>query len=667
MTGTLGESSARLREMLHERRGVFFVLDPRGVVLHAEGPGLEPLGRDPGLGRSALDLYADAPWLVDLVRRALEGQAASGAGPVRGRIAEMSVAPVRDAEGRLLAAVGFAADVTQERAERAALRTERDLSAAVLDTAGALVVVLDREGRVVRFNRACERTTGWGFEEMRGRPIWDLLLLPEEREPVRRVFAELADGRFPSTFENYWLARDGSRRLIAWSNTALLGEGDRVEYVIGTGIDVTEARRAEAELKRQAARLAALADASRAFASGLDHRSVLETVVKLLAELVGDCCLLRTISEDGLLLETVSFWHRDPRRGALIRAAHLAAPQRVDEGVTAQVLATGQSLLIPELTPERIRAEMKPEYWHYLDSVRSVLIAPLTARGRTFGHVTMLRDAPGPPYTHEDRTFLEDLAVRAAESVENARLYATAQAAVAARDEFLSIASHELRTPLAALKLALQNLRRMLGATAGAAARRSLEAGERQTGRLETLVAALLDVSRIQAGRLDLSLETVDLSALVHETVAQFEEQLALCGCKVTVRAPAPVEGRWDRLRLGQVVVNLLSNAMKYGEGQPIELEVEGDGRQARLSVSDHGIGLPPEAQRRIFQRFVRAVSSRNYGGLGLGLYIARRLAEAHGGTLGVHSQPGEGSTFTLELPVAGPPPAAPPPTPTPG
>jgi PAS domain S-box-containing protein len=663
---TLGETSARLRELLDERRGIFFVLDPRGVVLHAEGPGFEPLGRDPGLGRSALDLYADAPWFVDLVRRALDGQAASGSGDVRGRLTEMSVAPVRDPSGSLMAVVGFATDVTEEREERAALRTERDLSAAVLDTAGALVVVLDRDGRVVRFNRACERTTGWRFEEVRGQPLWDVLLLPEEREPVRRVFAELAAGRFPNTFENFWVARDGSRRLIAWSNTALVGEGGGVEYVIGTGIDVTEARRAEEELRRQAMRLTALADASRAFASGLDYRSVLETVVKLLAELVGDCCLVRTVSEDGLLLDPVAFWHRDPRRGALIRSAHMAWPQRVDEGVTGTVLATGRSLLIPELTPERVRAEMKPEYWHYLDSVGSVLIAPLAARGRTFGHVTMLRDAPGPAYTDEDRIFLEDLAVRAAESIENARLYGTAQAAVAARDEFLSIASHELRTPLAALRLALQNLWRMLGGAADAAGQRSLEAALRQAGRLETLVAALLDVSRIQAGRLDLSLEEVDLAGLVRETVAQFEDQLAQAGCAVSVRAPGPVPGRWDRLRLGQVVVNLLSNAMKYGEGKPIEIEVEGDGPRARLSVRDHGIGLGPEAQRRIFQRFVRAASSRNYGGLGLGLYIARRLAEAHGGTLGVRSQPGQGSTFTLELPLCGPAPSGPPQTPAP-
>ncbi len=658
---TPGVTSPRLRGLLQGRPGLLLLLDPRGVVLHAEGIGFERTGgAEPG--RSILEAYAGAAWVLDLARRALDGHPAGGRGELRGRPAEASFVPVRDAAGGLVAVLGFATGVAAEPEEPADLPAERDLSAAVIQTAGALVVVLDREGRVVRFNRACERTTGWSFEEMRGRTFWEVLLLPDEVEPVKQVFAELAAGRFPNAFENHWLARDGSRRLIAWSNTALTGEGGRVEYVVGTGIDVTEARRGEAQLKQQAARLEALADASRAFASGLDYRSVLETVVKRLAELIGDSCLVRVVSEDGAWLEPVAYWHRDPRRGAMIRSAQVAWPQRPGEGLTGRVLATGESLLIPHLTAEQVRAEMKPEYWHYLESVTSVLIAPLTARGHTFGHVTMLRDAPGPAYTPEDQSFLEDLAVRAAESAENARLYGTAQAAVAGRDEFLSIASHELRTPLAALKLAVQNLKRVLGEASGATGRRTLDAAERQAGRLETLVAALLDVSRIQAGRLELSFEEVDLASLVEETVAQFEEQLALSGCQVTVHGAGPLKGQWDRLRLGQVVTNLLSNAMKYGQGKPIEIALEGDARRARLSVRDHGIGLGPEAQRRLFQRFERAASSRNYGGLGLGLYIARRIAEAHGGTVGVQSAPGEGSTFTLELPLRGPAAGAPPP-----
>jgi PAS domain S-box-containing protein len=128
-----------------------------------------------------------------------------------------------------------------------ALQGERDFISAVLDTAGSLVVVLDCQGHVVRFNRACERITGYSFDEVRGRLLWELFLVPEEVEPVKAVFDELRAGQFPNEYENHWLTKDGRRRLIAWSNTALLSADGTVEYVIGTGIDITQRRQAEAQ------------------------------------------------------------------------------------------------------------------------------------------------------------------------------------------------------------------------------------------------------------------------------------------------------------------------------------------------------------------------------------------------------------------------------------
>ena len=141
-------------------------------------------------------------------------------------------------------------DVTAHRQAEHALRRERDLVSAILDTAGALVVVLDLEGRIVRFNRACEQTTGYSCDEVEGKCFWELFLLPEETEPVKAVFSQLAAGQFPSTHENYWITKDGRRRLIVWSNTALLSEEGSVDFVIGTGIDITERRRAEDALRQ---------------------------------------------------------------------------------------------------------------------------------------------------------------------------------------------------------------------------------------------------------------------------------------------------------------------------------------------------------------------------------------------------------------------------------
>jgi PAS domain S-box-containing protein len=501
---------------------------------------------------------------------------------------------------------------------------DRDLAQIVIDTVGALVVVLDTEGRVLRWNTAAERTTGFTRAEMLGRPVWSLLV-EEERDAVRAVFGGLVAGDFPNQYENQWVGKDGRRRLVSWSNAALLDDAGTVRAIVATGLDITDRTRAEDALRRQAARLAALAEASRVFASGLDYKTTLDTVARRLSELIGDGALIRVVSPDGEWLLPVAVYHPSPERAALRRRMLALAPQRTSEGLTGRVIASAETLRIPEVTLEFIHNEMKPDYWPYLEGVTSLMMAPLEHRRQVVGHITLMRDSGGPAYTQDDATLLEDLAHRAAQSIENARLYGEAQAAVAARDEFLSIASHELRTPLTALRLALENMRRVSSREAierlpAQYVERVLSTAERQGQRLEKLVAGLLDVSRIHMGRLELDLEEVDLGAAVADAMGHIEDEATQSGSPIEIRGE-PVRGSWDRLRIGQVVTNLLSNAVKYGGGKPVDVEFgpRDDGR-AFLLVRDRGIGIDPADQPQIFERFERAVSSRNYGGLGLGL-----------------------------------------------
>jgi PAS domain S-box-containing protein len=230
--------------------------------------------------------------------------------------------------------------------------------------------------------------------------------------------------------------------------------------------------------------------------------------------------------------------------------------------------------------------------------------------------------------------------------------------AVRTRDEFLSIASHELRTPLSTLSLQATGLLRALRSPAEerlpeARLLRKAESLKRQADRLEALVSGLLDVSRLSRGMLDLQPEEVDLRQLAGELVERLSEASAATSAapRVRLHAPLPVVGCWDRLRLEQVLTNLLTNALRYGRDRPVEVRVEGTPAVARLEVRDEGIGIPEEAQERIFGRFERAASSRNYGGLGLGLWLTRQLVEAMQGSVHVESRVGEGSTFTVELP----------------
>jgi PAS domain S-box-containing protein len=228
--------------------------------------------------------------------------------------------------------------------------------------------------------------------------------------------------------------------------------------------------------------------------------------------------------------------------------------------------------------------------------------------------------------------------------------------AVRARDEFLSIASHELRTPLTALQLQLESLARALQRGTdqpGMRARveRSAASAVAQSERMAVLVEEMLDVSRIAAGRVPLEYDDIDLCAVARDAAARLGKTAADAGATLEVCADGTQAGRWDRLRVEQVITNLLTNAIKYGGRKPVTLAIQGDADAVRVTVQDHGIGIAPAHQQRIFDRFERAVSSRNYSGFGLGLWICRRIVEALGGEITVESAPGRGSTFTVTLP----------------
>lgn len=227
--------------------------------------------------------------------------------------------------------------------------------------------------------------------------------------------------------------------------------------------------------------------------------------------------------------------------------------------------------------------------------------------------------------------------------------------AVRARDEFLSIASHELKTPISTLTLQLSSACQLLAGPLDEAGRKKLEgklaSATRQVDRLTTLINHLLDVTRITAGRLALAPETIDLAQVVRTVLARAQELVRVSGSAVSLDA-APVVGAWDPVALEAVAINLLSNALKFGAGRPVEITVGRRADRARLVVQDHGIGIAPEAQARIFERFERAVPAQHFGGFGIGLWIVRQVVEAHGGTICVQSAADAGSTFVVELPV---------------
>jgi PAS domain S-box-containing protein len=244
-----------------------------------------------------------------------------------------------------------------------------------------------------------------------------------------------------------------------------------------------------------------------------------------------------------------------------------------------------------------------------------------------------------------------DLTDRLRAQEERLRL-AHAEEAVRLRDEFLSIASHELRTPLTALQLQLESLEEQTAESVPKLTNKVVGA-VRSTQRLGVLIDSLLDVSRIATGRLDLHPEPMDLGTATAQLLDALRDAADRAGSQVTFVPPeAPVRGEWDRVRIDQLLMNLIANAIKYGAGRPVEVGLSQENGVAVLTVRDHGPGIAVEDQQRIFERFERATSTRNYGGFGLGLYVAREVTRSHGGTIEVRNLPDGGACFTVRLPV---------------
>lgn len=281
---------------------------------------------------------------------------------------------------------------------------------------------------------------------------------------------------------------------------------------------------------------------------------------------------------------------------------------------------------------------------------------PLVAGDQVYG-VLGLNFSEDREFNEDERKFIMAFTRLCAQALFRAQLYDDAQKAIQTRDEFLSIASHELRTPLTPLKLQLQGFARQVKSgnyreMPPERLMKLVESSDKQVSRLASLIEDLLDVSRINTGRLNLNKEVMNLSDLMSDIMVRYGHQLANVQCVVKTNIDKDVYGLLDRLRIEQVVVNLLTNAAKYAAGKTVIVSLEQKDDRGRITVKDEGPGIALEDQKRIFERFERVKTRDNIGGLGLGLYISRQIIEAHGGKIFVESEPGKGAAFIVEIPL---------------
>ncbi len=563
---------------------------------------------------------------------------------------------------------GFITDITpfrraQEEREQVLARqqSERDRLEAILQQLPAAVHIAEApSGRTLYANDEAERLLGHAMLEThciedfaRYRAVHpDGRRYRGEEYPMARV---LLTGEPWGEHELLYSRPDGALRVFHLKAGPILDRQGELQAVVAGFFDVTE-------LKRSKEDLTFLAMVSETLASSLDAEATLSRVVRQCVPYLGEGCFLDLVEPGGGFFR-LAVAHLDPAREALARELSRRYPVQPDSPFgPAAAIRTGETWCQPFVDDATLsQGSVDAPQLELLRAlgVTSLLSVPMRSRDQVLGALTFIHGRPERHHDARDQRLAEDLARRAALALDNARLYDEAQAAVRVRDEFLTVASHELRTPLTPLQLTLSTLARELWrdgiATHDARARHHLDMARAQVRKLTALVGALLDVGRLNHGRLTLELGETDLGDVLREVANWFVPEAAKAGSRLRIDIEEDTRGHWDRLRLEQVVTNLLSNAIRYGAGGDIHARVEDLGDDVRLTVRDQGIGISPQDQGRIFDRFERAVSGRHYGGLGLGLFITRSLVEALGGRIQVESRLKEGSTFTVTLPRAGP------------
>ncbi|WP_437935638.1 AAA family ATPase [Sorangium sp. So ce341] len=520
---------------------------------------------------------------------------------------------------------------TERRRAEQELKANQEILQGIVDNSAAAIYLKDREGRFLLANRHVRDLLRLPSEQLLGKTDADILPAPIA-ETIRDHDRKVLEAGTPMEWEEELPLSDGQHTFL--SVKFPLGGSAAPRALCGIATDITERKQSE-----RAQRF--LAEASRKLMA-LGYDATLESVAALAVPELSDQCVVSVLPEDSAVFGAAA---------AGVRLEEIEAIEALRKALTYAAAATPTE-------PELGDARGTPLMQHL--GVHAYLRVPLRARDRCLGVMFLLATAPQRRYGPADLALAEELGRRAALALDNARLYAIAQEAIGRRDEFLMIASHELKTPITSLQMQVQMVERLLRHDASASFNPSrlktmLQVLDRQSARLGHLVDELLDVSRLNTGRMTLAVELVELSCLTREVVERAAPQLAAAGCRPELEIDEPVVGYWDRSRLEQVLLNLLSNAMKYGTHRPIHVGVRRQADSALIIVRDQGIGIAEEDQARIFNRFERAVSVRNFGGLGLGLYLVRWIVASHGGTVQVESKPNAGATFVVKLPLRPP------------
>jgi PAS domain S-box-containing protein len=548
---------------------------------------------------------------------------------------DLAVSELRLAGRRL--SIASARDITEHKQADAKFRS-------LLESAPDAIVTINRDGLIALVNTQVEQLFGYDRTELLGQPIE--VLLPE-RTRAAHVRHRPRYLHAPSTrpmgggLELTARRKDGSEFPVEISLSPLQSE----DGILTTSVirDITERKQAEGAQQF-------LTEASTLLAGSLDYQTTLTRVAELAVPFLADGCIVEVFDDHAESHDALTAVAAVEPEGAQLSVVLGNLPE--------QVFRTGESYVCladgaPDDTGAATTARLREA------GFSAVMVVPLVTGGRPLGVMSFVAATPGRDYGPKGLTLAEELARRCALAIENARLYREAQSAIGLRDDFFSVASHELKTPVAALLAYTQLMLRRSERQGGLTREQIDEALDEvhwQSDRIARLVAQLLDTSRLDAGRLAVEPETTDVAALLRTAV--YAARASSPRHTIAVQAPQSCWATVDPVRFEQVITNLLDNAIKYSpDGGPVDIELTcPDQASMQLTVRDHGIGIPPEHRPHVFERFYQAHAGQHFAGvagMGLGLYISRRIVEMHGGTIHIDTPAEGGTRVTVMLPVS--------------
>lgn len=604
MERALREGEDTARSLLNVPIGSAAMIDQSGALLAINETGAHELGKpaEELIGADLVSLFPAelAPRRKAAVEKVIEtGEAHRFEDQLDGTYYDNHLFPLFDAENRVNRVVFFVQDITERRLVEEAQKKDRDFISKVLDTAGALVLVRESGGRVVLFNRTAEDITGYKFEEIAGNTVWDAFLDAADQRKAMTTFGKLLLGHGVGGYEEAWKTRRGESRLLSLSSVTLQGTDGEVEYVITTGIDITESRVAEARLKESEER----------------YRTVFESTGTAM-------CIVNAEAR-------ITFLNHE-----FERITGYAADDLVNKAIFTDFLAGGGGESF-HAHQEEIRRGGGVSPKHFECSFRA-------SDGKI---LHMLANLGFMPVLDSSAVSLIDI-TREKEYEEDLR-----ERAERLRD-FLVVASHELRHPISIVKGYAHTLMEYMDTMPKELIDEVLRDVEMSTDRLTRYVEQLLDISRIEQGRVIVAKQSMDPEELV-ETAIEGMKVMAYDNIFKTRVADGSLNVNVDPEKFVQLLNILIDNAAKFSPpGSEVDVETERSGDMLVVSVLDRGDGVPEDAREKVFDRFFQVADAAHHSkiGLGLGLHIAKQIAEAHGGTIWIEPRQGGGSIFRFTV-----------------